>query len=213
MRTLVLALVLFGSLGSVDLRVRDAVQQARAPALEPVMRGASNLGKPAVVLGGLLAVAVIDPAGVAVARAGLLAVLPVNLAVEILKRGVHRVRPDGDRNPVNSSFPSSHAANAFALAVVFSRRWPKGSPWFGIGAAIIAFSRVYLNRHYFTDVLVGAVLGTLLAWWMPALLSSALVRLAGRFRRGGSASRAATRLAGRDVPHGAAHRRSSARRR
>lgn len=179
-----MAVLLLAGIPTLDREVRDAMQAARSPWLEGVMRGASNVGKPAVVFGGLLAVAVLDAEGVAVARAGLLALLPTNLAVEGLKWTVRRVRPDGDRNPANSSFPSSHAANAVALSIVFARRWPRGATYFWMGAALIAFSRVYLNRHYFSDVLAGAALGTVLAWSMPALLSNGLAALTRRFRRG-----------------------------
>jgi undecaprenyl-diphosphatase len=113
-----------------------------------------------VVLGALLGIAVIDATeGVALARVALIAAGVVNLVVEGIKRGTERVRPDGDRNPANSSFPSSHAANAFALAALLARRWRRGAAAFWIGAAVIAVSRVYLNRHFASDVLVGAVLG------------------------------------------------------
>jgi membrane-associated phospholipid phosphatase len=182
MRVLAALLVLVVGLESVDLRVRDLVQPARTPALEGVMRGASNLGKPGVVLGGLLAVAVFAPGGVAVARAALFALAGTNLVVEGLKRGVERARPDGERDRKNSSFPSSHAANAFALAFVFARRWRRAAAWFWIAAAIVAFSRVYLNRHYFSDVLAGAAIGTVMAWWMPSLMDRAANALARRRR-------------------------------
>jgi undecaprenyl-diphosphatase len=57
------------------------------------------------------------------------------------------------------SFPSSHAVNNAAAAVVLSsfyRRWMWGFVAF---AAIVGFSRVYVGVHYPTDVLAGFVLG------------------------------------------------------
>lgn len=58
------------------------------------------------------------------------------------------------------SFPSDHAAAAFAIAVailVFSRR---AGAAFLAAATLIAVSRVVLGLHYPSDVLAGAAVGT-----------------------------------------------------
>lgn len=59
------------------------------------------------------------------------------------------------------SFPSGHATSAFsmclALAVLANARW--SSILLALGAALLAFSRVYLSQHFTEDVLAGAVLG------------------------------------------------------
>ena len=164
-RVLALLLLLINPIERLDGYVQQTVQHLRAPALEPPMRTVSNLGKPAVVSGALLAIALLDAAnGVATARNALLVLVPVNLAVELIKRTVNRERPDGEHKRSNASFPSSHAANAFALALVFARRWRRWAPLFWLGAATIGFSRIYLNRHYLSDVVVGALIGLALAW-------------------------------------------------
>jgi membrane-associated phospholipid phosphatase len=145
---------------SFDERVQGAVQASRAPATEGVMRAATRVGNPGLVFGGLLAIAVLGgPVGVATARAALAVLLPVNAVVELMKLGFGRTRPDHVPDRRNSSFPSSHAANAFALATVLARRWRRGAPVFVGVAGIVAFSRVYLNRHYVSDVVVGAAIG------------------------------------------------------
>jgi len=147
---------------NLDQAVRHEVQSARRPWLEPVMHGATSIGKPQVVLGALLALAIFGGApGVALARTAIVAAVPTNLVVEGLKRITHRTRPDGSTDPRNASFPSSHAANAFALAVVLSARWRRGSVVFLLAAGLIAFSRMYLDRHFLSDVLFGAALGAL----------------------------------------------------
>jgi membrane-associated phospholipid phosphatase len=66
------------------------------------------------------------------------------------------------------SFFSGHASDAFAAATVFTaetaRRnpgweWPVGAVLYG-GAALVGVSRMYDNKHWATDVLAGAALGT-----------------------------------------------------
>ena len=62
------------------------------------------------------------------------------------------------------SFPSGHTAASFAAAVILFLQLPKkyGIPAL-ILAVLISFSRLYLGVHYATDVLAGAVSGTLIA--------------------------------------------------
>ncbi len=66
------------------------------------------------------------------------------------------------KRPANWSFPSGHAATAFAGAHLLSRHLP-GLRWplYGV-ASLVAFSRVYLGVHYPGDVLIGSGLGIVL---------------------------------------------------
>jgi undecaprenyl-diphosphatase len=75
------------------------------------------------------------------------------------------VRVIGER-PNTYSFPSGHAASAFAGAVGLSRAWPavRAAAW-GVAAAI-AVSRVYVGVHYPIDVAAGAALGMASAWFV-----------------------------------------------
>ncbi len=59
-----------------------------------------------------------------------------------------------------ASLPSGHATNMFALATVIAMLWPRGRVLLYAVAAWIAASRVLIGEHYFTDVAVGAILGT-----------------------------------------------------
>ena len=57
------------------------------------------------------------------------------------------------------SFPSGHASNNFAVAIVLSvfyRRW--GWLYF-IPASLIAYSRIYVGSHYPSDTLVAVIIG------------------------------------------------------
>ena len=107
----------------------------------------------------MLCVPIGDAGGLVTARAALLALVPTNLAVEITKYTVNRVRPDGDTRRRNSSFPSGHAANAMALAWMLSRRWPRARWALFAYAAVVSFSRMYLDRHFLSDVVVAGILG------------------------------------------------------
>ena len=71
----------------------------------------------------------------------------------------------------DSSFPSDHAAAAFAIAIVlFSyRRFPGVVAL--IVAALVAYSRVYVGDHYPTDVIAGAVIGTGIGYILVRWLS------------------------------------------
>lgn len=62
------------------------------------------------------------------------------------------------------SFPSSHAVNNFAAAMLLSRFYPKAAPYLFGFATLVALSRPYVGVHYPLDILGGAVLGTLVAF-------------------------------------------------
>lgn len=90
----------------------------------------------------------------------------------ILKNLVARIRPyevvDGLKLLIEKqgdfSFPSGHTGSSFAAAVVYFTELPKkyGVPLL-ILAILIGCSRLYVGVHYPSDVLAGAVIGTVLA--------------------------------------------------
>jgi membrane-associated phospholipid phosphatase len=69
----------------------------------------------------------------------------------------------GGKSPFKgSSFPSGHAAGAFAVATVIATRYHthRWVPWAVYGfATAISFSRVTTSAHFPSDVFLGAVLG------------------------------------------------------
>ncbi|MFN0158242.1 MAG: phosphatase PAP2 family protein [Bacteroidota bacterium] len=62
------------------------------------------------------------------------------------------------------SFPSSHAVNNFAIAVLFSTYYRKYMWWFLGGATLVALSRPAVGVHYPSDILGGAIIGSVLAF-------------------------------------------------
>lgn len=85
-----------------------------------------------------------------------------------MKHGIDRTRPNEGRN----SFPSGHTATAFMGATLLAHEYGHRSIWFPIAGYSVATAtgimRVLNNRHYASDVLVGAAIGILsaeLAYW------------------------------------------------
>ncbi len=101
---------------------------------------------------------------------GLLSIAATSAATNVpAKMLTRRARPPQElvplhrharRKPTSSSFPSGHAASAFAFATGVAREEPAlAVPAYGLAAAV-AYSRVYTGVHYPGDVVVGAAIGT-----------------------------------------------------
>lgn len=76
---------------------------------------------------------------------------------QVTKFSIGRKRPDGSNS---QSFPSGHAASAFATASVLHRHygWKVGVPAYAFGS-YVALARMSWNKHHATDVVMGAGLG------------------------------------------------------
>ncbi|MBE0651686.1 MAG: phosphatase PAP2 family protein [Bacteroidales bacterium] len=109
-----------------------------------------------------------------VAMAATQAVIIGGVSVEVVKNIFGRVRPyqsvpanprlwmGPTHIPNYVSFPSGHTVVAFSLATVFASAY-KDKPWVGIlsyGLATgVGLSRIYNDKHWSSDVLLGAALG------------------------------------------------------
>ncbi|MGI2298862.1 phosphatase PAP2 family protein [Candidatus Cardinium hertigii] len=106
----------------------------------------------------------------------------MSVVVQLLKRVFFRdqLRPiallsvdaslhlvDGVSLPIDFSFPSGHAATIFALICLlqlFSKSKKKIYSVILLGIALmVVYSRIYLCQHFYTDVYVGAWIGTIAA--------------------------------------------------
>jgi membrane-associated phospholipid phosphatase len=87
-----------------------------------------------------------------------------------LKKMIKEERPD---HSDNGSFPSGHAAMAFAAARSIDKEFRKESIWIPIAgyaaATAVGVQRVASDRHHWYDVAAGAALGygaAELTWWL-----------------------------------------------
>ncbi len=85
-------------------------------------------------------------------------------AVNSLKYTVDVERPDGS---TRTSFPSGHTATAFMAATILHREYGHRSPWYSIlgyaAATATGVTRQLNNRHWVSDIMVGAGIGILSA--------------------------------------------------
>jgi len=133
----------------------------------------------------LAAIAVVDSPALARMSRCVLAALAVRLGFlfaavalpglvfTIAKRLIGRARPlvEGSAAPFSyrplgwsveyASFPSGHATDAFAIATAVGALWPRTRPIMWTYAVLIAISRIVLTAHFPSDVIAGAVVGTM----------------------------------------------------
>jgi len=95
---------------------------------------------------------------------------------EELKHLLHfyEVKPGEFYQGGKYGFVSSHAANFFALISFIFPFYKEKKNWILAGLIIVgilvAISRIYLGVHYFSDVLVGALLGILIGFTIRNLV-------------------------------------------
>lgn len=160
-----LALALAGAavplLDDYDGEVRTEVLEHRPR--HGVIETGEILGFPAALFGASLAVAgagcLTDSEELVGTGATILEALSIaGASTFALKLAVHRRRPDGSDH---LSFPSNHASGSFAVASVLAKRhgWGLGVPAFLI-AGLVSWARLAADKHFLTDTLFGAALGT-----------------------------------------------------
>ena len=100
-------------------------------------------------------------------RTGLIAVSYVfnDFVVHNTKKLTKSSRPGRDPANQDYSFPSQHTAMAFVGATVLHKELGHISPWISVAgyavASYVGYSRIARNRHWSSDVLMGAAIGIL----------------------------------------------------
>ena len=174
-------------LGALDRAVYGAVVHTPTPRLDGPLRRLSNAASYSRLW--LAAAAVIASTGGTRGRRaaleGMLAIgvtsATVNLIIKPLAR---RRRPrragaalSGARRvamPESASFPSGHAAAAFAFSYAIGRHMPELAVPIRLLAGAVSYSRVHTGVHYPGDVVIGAIHGAGTA----AMVAAACDRLA-----------------------------------
>jgi membrane-associated phospholipid phosphatase len=188
---------------ALDQALFDAVADTPTPSLDRFLVGVSRSADRSVVwlatAAGLAAFG--GRRGRQAAGAGVLAIgvasAVTNLGLKPLsgrRRPVEsngRAVPDSRRvrRPSSASFPSGHAASAFAFASAAGEAAPAVWVPLHLAAALVGYSRVHTGVHYPSDVGVGAVLGALCGWTVR--------RLAGPVRTGATGAGRSSRRPGR----------------
>jgi undecaprenyl-diphosphatase len=121
------------------------------------------------------------------AAAGIIVLLADQFSSGFMKPYFERLRPCHEpslmgqiRNLIDCGgaygFISSHAANHFGLAIIFTWFFKeitrlKLMNWiFYVWAGLISFAQVYVAKHYPSDVVVGALSGILIGWLIVTFL-------------------------------------------
>jgi undecaprenyl-diphosphatase len=183
-------------LGAVDRAVYEAVARTPTENLDgPVRRlsGAADNSRLWLAIAAVIAVA----GGRRGRRAALEGVVAIGVTSATVNLGVkpiaRRRRPERaqpalfeDRHvpmPRSASFPSGHAASAFAFAYAVGRHLPVLALPIQLLAAAVAYSRVHTGVHYPGDVVIGSVAGAGTAAMVAAVADrAARARARGRAR-------------------------------
>jgi undecaprenyl-diphosphatase len=157
----------------VDVAVYAAVASTPTPALDAGMRRlASAADGSRLWMGAAAAMCALQgPRGRRAALMGLASVAATSAVVNALVKPIaRRTRPDRVLHgvpaarhvamPASRSFPSGHAASAFAFAGGAGRILPRNSVPLHLMATAVAYSRVHTGVHFPGDTVLGAALGT-----------------------------------------------------
>ncbi|MGX1930752.1 phosphatase PAP2 family protein [Flagellimonas sp. 2504JD4-2] len=100
----------------------------------------------------------------------------ITFLTQIIKNWVERPRPCNDesinsfirilKTPTDYSFFSGHASSSFAIALLVYLLLREKARWtwvFFLWPLLFSYSRIYVGVHYPLDIIVGALVGTLIA--------------------------------------------------
>uniref|UniRef100_A0A7C3Z0W8 Phosphatase PAP2 family protein n=1 Tax=candidate division WOR-3 bacterium TaxID=2052148 RepID=A0A7C3Z0W8_UNCW3 len=144
---------------NIDNYLYDRIQDFRNPYLDYVMEGFSFVGSRNA---GLIfcSLTLFGDNYMRDTGKGMFSSIIISQGITtLLKLIVNRERPDGKTDRLNSSFPSGHSSGIFGVSYILSHRYPETTIYVYSLATLVSFSRVYLGRHYPSDVIAGAIIG------------------------------------------------------
>ncbi len=174
-----------GGFVAADHSIQDWVDRNnKSTTGKKVADGFNTFGNPVTMAGvniGVIAIGLANQSyggGSWIKEAGLVGLEAEGFAVvaaELLSNATGRARPEKHQGATNfrpfsgnTSFGSSHAAASFAVAAVFADRFDPAIGWLSYGVATaVAASRVYTDKHFASDVIVGGLIG----WGMGKFIS------------------------------------------
>lgn len=164
---------------TLDLSVRNQISKTQSLTMDRVTMFGERMGNPqyGTLLGGALYLGGHFIGDKYLRETGQIlveAILFNGIVTQGLKMTFGRSRPgfdDGhydfsifefENEDDNHSFPSGHTSTAFAITTVLSERVNNtyASILLYSLAGLTAYQRVYANRHWFSDTVIGAILGT-----------------------------------------------------
>ena len=183
-------------LAAVDRAVYQAVARTPTAELDGLFRRLSNAANHSLLwLGTAAGIALLGgDRGRRAALEGVVSIgvtsATVNLGLKPLHRRRRPDRPEPDQPwarrvamPASASFPSGHAASAFAFAYAVGRHLPVLAVPIRVLAGGVAYSRVHCGVHYPTDVVVGSIVGAGTAAMVAAVHDRLAVPPSGREAR------------------------------
>ncbi len=167
---------------AIDRRLYLAVAETPPSPLDPFFTNLSRAADKSKLWVGVAAVLCCTNAqGRQAAGHGLLAAAVTSAVVNLgAKRILRRPRPDRAEGrapssrhvqmPSSTSFPSGHAASAFAFATAVTALLPGAALPLRTAAVLVAYSRVHTGVHYPVDVGAGALIGCAIGPAVPVVL-------------------------------------------
>jgi membrane-associated phospholipid phosphatase len=163
-------------LNRLDVAVYEAIAATPTPAMDGALRWLSRAARYSRLwlASSALLTAFGGKRGRRAAENGLASVALTSAVVNLVVKPLgNRRRPDRLRHrvpvsrqvamPRSTSWPSGHAASAFAFATGVGAAWPAAGIPLSVVASLVAYSRVHTGVHYPSDTIAGNVSGVALA--------------------------------------------------
>ncbi|MGV8151239.1 MAG: phosphatase PAP2 family protein [Candidatus Woesearchaeota archaeon] len=149
----------------IDEIVMKFINSLHTPSLINIFKAITLLGEIEIFIPALIIVSIIFYFTNKKITGIWIATIATGILSVVLKIITNRIRPfenSGMESIVNtslSSFPSGHSMIIFCLLPFLIKNYPGQKIYFWTIALLVAFSRIYLNVHYLSDVVAGAFIG------------------------------------------------------